>query len=713
MGMTVMPRLTNLQKDLKIVTTVGEARENSRNYRHPDSALVAYPIAAANSLGTLPANRSYDIAIVGGGAAGVAALYELGRLAAGLTEGEEIHVTLYESDPNSFLHHAPTTRDITVQGLKAGRVSAALVHTGDPNDPANGDTLYEVGAMRFPEIAGMTWHYASIVFGDSAPIKVFPNPGKVPTEFVFGDRIDRYVGSSADDWMDPRSPTLLVFLEVATALVGSAIGENVSHYPIGGKDPAKIVQLLNAENPDSEDLAQIQEDDWPAFIQAHDSTTLEAAVRHIVESAVKEGRLSWIDDLDEQESVNYYVELFGRFGFGTGGFKPLFNISLVEMMRLILWDYSNEYTLPVQENVQFIRRLYQEALKAGNDKLKVTAVRERVSNALHAGEAARARVLSYTIEDQVSPRDFDFVILAAPQDQVIPIVGRSGYAYSPAAVLGDGGLGLPVHENINVYPPLLLSKTSAAANARIVTAISQLHMVRSSKVFATIETSKLEQPWVPRWKDEPIKAVVSDSGLAASYVVPSPTQSGTSPYSSMLASYTWDDDSTRLQRDFGNYPQNPATETGTADAMYRTMINRAYRHVRNPDDTSGTWWFSRLLGEARITDRFVFDWTTNPTAGGFKLDMTGDHHQSNLCFRYHTHALDPTLGNRFFLASDSYSHLGGWLEGAFMSALNSVAGLIVAANNGNANALTETARPLVTGLRPVTSVPRRGPDDRR
>ncbi|MGF2508794.1 hypothetical protein ACQUWY_24865, partial [Ralstonia pseudosolanacearum] len=27
------------------------------------------------------------------------------------------------------------------------------------------------------------------------PVKVFPNPGKVPTEFMFGDRIDRYSGS--------------------------------------------------------------------------------------------------------------------------------------------------------------------------------------------------------------------------------------------------------------------------------------------------------------------------------------------------------------------------------------------------------------------------------------------------------------------------------------------------------------------------------------
>ncbi|MGD7339312.1 hypothetical protein ACQCRO_20550 [Ralstonia pseudosolanacearum] len=162
--------------------------------------------------------------------------------------------------------------------------------------------------------------------------------------------------------------------------------------------------------------------------------------------------------------------------------------------------------------------------------------------------------------------------------------------------------------------------------------------------------------------------------------------------------------STRLQHNFGYYPQNPPTSDGTATAMFRTMINRATRNVRDPAEPAAApavWWFSQLLSRVREQDRFVFDWTTNGTAGGFKLDGTGDHHQSNLCFRYHTHALNPRLGNRFFLASDSYSHLGGWLEGAFMSAINAVAGLVVAANGGNAGALSNAARDVVTGLRPI------------
>ena len=64
--------------------------------------------------------------------------------------------------------------------------------------------------------------------------------------------------------------------------------------------------------------------------------------------------------------------------------------------------------------------------------------------------------------------------------------------------------------------------------------------------------------------------------------------------------------------------------------------------------------------------------------------------------------LAASLDNRVFIDSDS--HLGGWLERAFMSAPNAVAGLIVRANRGNVNALSDAARPLVTGLRPVVKV---------
>jgi phenylalanine 2-monooxygenase len=110
--------------------------------------------------------------------------------------------------------------------------------------------------------------------------------------------------------------------------------------------------------------AQIQAD-WEVFIKDHDGTTLEAAVRFILTTAQQNGRLPAITGLTGHQLLDWCVELFGRFGFGTGGFKPLYNISLVEMMRLVLWDYSNEYTFPpnlAPGNVDFIARLHDIAV---------------------------------------------------------------------------------------------------------------------------------------------------------------------------------------------------------------------------------------------------------------------------------------------------------------------------------------------------------------
>lgn len=443
MGITVMPGLTSMESDMRtqqISTTIGDARDTGRFYRHPDSALVSYPVAADNALGTLPPDGHYYIAIVGGGAAGIASLYELSRLAEQLTSGT-ITVTLYESDPDSFLtrKHESAIETIDVLGLKAGRVSAARVNQND--------TVYEVGAMRFPEIAGLTWHYASVVYGDDKPIKVFPNPGKVPTEFMFGDRIDRYSGAAAEEWLDPESPARKVFLTVVAGLAGvPEEGTPISLFPIGGRNPALVATRLKCETTQLEELRAIQYQDWPAFIAAHDGTTLEAAVRRIVTREIGKGTdsssLRPIGGLDQAETINYYVELFGRFGFGTGGFKPLFNMSLVEMMRLILWDYSNEYTLPVEENVEFISGLYDKALETGGARLKVKVRLEQVSDACHAESSRRPFIVSYDRGGKLSVHSYDYVILAAPQNQLALAVSRSGYSATPATLtLGDSALG--------------------------------------------------------------------------------------------------------------------------------------------------------------------------------------------------------------------------------------------------------------------------------
>jgi phenylalanine 2-monooxygenase len=133
----------------------------------------------------------------------------------------------------------------------------------------------------------------------------------------------------------------------------------------------------------------------------------------------------------------------------------------------------------------------------------------------------------------------------------------------------------------------------------------------------------------------PISAVISDCGLAASYMVPSPTKPR--DYKSFLVTYTWDDDSTKLQNTLAQWPEHISPPG--PDAMFDAMLNRAYRQDPANPTTASKWWLYGVLAKViQTTDHVSWDLSTHITAGGFKLDMTGDHNQSNLCFRFYSNA---------------------------------------------------------------------------
>jgi hypothetical protein len=697
MAVTVIRNLADAADTLRAaqlrtaVKTIGQlAGGDGRFYRHPDSVQISYPLTVQGPLGSVPApGEPISVAIIGAGPAGIAALYELRQIADTIPQ-RTVDVVIFETDASNFLFTPRPVDPMVITPRRAGRVSSYYT-------PA---TVYEIGAMRFPEIAGMTWHYAERAFGADQEVNVFPNPGTVPTEFVFGSQFDRYVGNT---WDDPASPTRKVRDLVLAGLTGST-------YRIGPLTPLEVSDELKKRNADPAILTRIQRHDWPQFIRDHDGTTLEAAVRFILTQAQQHNQLPDVTGLKDAQLLDWCVELFGRFGFGTGGFKPLYNMSLVEMMRLVLWDYANEFTFPpdlAPGNVDFIARLYERATQPSGN-FRVTVVRARVSDVFHRNEPREAGLAFYDDTGFIKSATFSYAILALPHDAATALVNRLGYSPGPLNDPEIGDPGKTMHPGFAVLPGLLLSTQLQhdAVNARAVTAMSMLHMTRSSKIFSTITDFHASEAPVPQFGGAPISAVISDCGLAATYLVPSPTHPN---YRSFLVSYTWDDDSTKLENTFAQWPQN-ISPPGPA-SMFDAMLGRAYRqNPERPDDPSTKWWLYTVLAKSATQDRVSWDWSTYITAGGFKLDMTGDTHQSDLCFRYHTHAQYnsnnnrrdmPPLDSRVFLASCSYSHLGGWLEGAFMSAVNAVAGIVVSLNQGDETALNDEAEKLFTTLEPV------------
>ncbi|XP_065207998.1 phenylalanine 2-monooxygenase precursor-like [Planococcus citri] len=721
MGISVIPGLFDegsLPASDDSCKTLADVRKTGKNYRHPDSALIRYPLVVADEegIGSVPIGDDYlNIAIIGAGVAGIASCYELSRLG----NMNRIKLTMYEADPANCIFTSDATQfALDTEGKKAGRVFAARSY--DITDNLKHDhTVYEIGAMRFPEIAGLTWHYVGEVYGNDKTVKVFPNPGKVPTEFVFGNRTDRY---SPEAWLDEHSPTKCVRDIVRSGIFGSATGKDVSYFPIGGIDPAKISAELKNEHTSVARLEQIR-DSWKCFVSIYDGLTLEMAVRKVVREEIQ--RLPNVDGLGEgssEDKINYYSELFGCFGFGTGGFKSIQKTSLAEMMRLLLWDYSNEFSLPeeVKENVEFVKELFLKSIRNG---LYVKTKKARVCDVCHSGRNGKALVFSYSTDPDdkntqsaAKMDEYDFVILAIPPKQLNSMISRAGFSNTAAKFIRFGDHNRPHEQDILARPPLVLSKAFDGPNAEIFTAVNQAHLITSSKIFLTMTKEDLLK-YAPKFngteEKHAIKAIVSDCGLASTYFVPSPifeknakkAKKGDPVYYSLMLSYNWEEDTKRMQHQFFQYPINKDASDENKK-MIEAAIERTVRHVKDPETGEyKPWWFGELLRNAKLSDGLSHDWTTDYTAGAFKLDTPGCQYNSSLCFRYHTHALDCSLDNRFFLAGDSYSHLGGWIEGAFISAVNAVTGLVTAANHGRVNCLTPEARKVILSLDNVVRYP--------
>jgi tryptophan 2-monooxygenase len=153
--------------------SAGEATMPQHRNDHLIETLYDYAgfLHGNSAIGTLPPEvKNRKVAIVGAGAAGLCAAYELSKAGA--------DVQLIEATDRV-----------------GGRLDARHFPTAD-GSPSS--TLAEMGAMRFPPTGEPFFHYLREFGVETVPD--FPNPGKVPTKMSFQGRvIDWKPGEPPDD----------------------------------------------------------------------------------------------------------------------------------------------------------------------------------------------------------------------------------------------------------------------------------------------------------------------------------------------------------------------------------------------------------------------------------------------------------------------------------------------------------------------------------
>jgi tryptophan 2-monooxygenase len=319
-----------------------------------------------------------------------------------------------------------------------------------------------------------------------------------------------------------------------------------------------------------------------------------------------------------EESAVWTIEdlnRFGALGIGTGGFGPLYHVGFMEILRIIIHEWETGQKL-ITRGVgeltnQFLDR--QEQTPLGSRSV-------RQAGELHLNtpvtaverEASGDVLLTYRNgpTGQVTQRAFPAAIIAATSHAMQML-----------------GLTLPGH---NLLPETVKE------------ALRNLHHMSSSKLFIRTATKF--------WKNapEPVPlTVLTDELPRAVYLLDYPqTDNGV-----ICLSYTWGDDSTKL---LSLSPQE-----------YFAISKRMLERYCPP--------LARQL--VPVNDEILsIHWESTPYYhGAFKLQLPGQDVDAHRAYFQFLSALNPQADPGIYLAGDSVSWSGGWVEGALHTAINAAA----------------------------------------
>jgi tryptophan 2-monooxygenase len=204
-------------------------------------------------------------------------------------------------------------------------------------------------------------------------------------------------------------------------------------------------------------------------------------------------------------------------------------------------------------------------------------------------------------------------------------------------------------------------------------ALGRVHMTSSSKVFVMTR----EKFWLTQ-RELPAN-IQTDTLVRGVYCLDYAPEDPTAP-GVVLLSYTWEDDSTQqlALRD-----KRARVSRLVADVA-RTNPDFA-RHVVPIDNDFSTY-------------AMVIDWALEPHChGAFKLNFPGDDELSRQLFYQYLGCRDARTDPLVYLAGDSQSFNGGWIEGALHTGINAACAVI----RSLGGSLYTLANP-IDGARPTT-----------
>ncbi len=303
---------------------------------------------------------------------------------------------------------------------------------------------------------------------------------------------------------------------------------------------------------------------------------------------------------------------FGALGIGTGGFGPLYHVGFTEILRIIVHEWENNQKLVTNGVSELTNQFYTRLEDTPLGRVSV-----RTAGELHLNTPVNAVRQNASGEPLLVYRD--------------PMTGAETSRSFPAVIVATTtrsmqmlGLTLPGQPGLP---------------ERVKVAVRNLHHMNSSKLFIRTRDKFWRRPGVRL-----PQAILTDELPRAVYLLDYPqTDNGV-----VCMSYTWGDDSTKV---IGLSPQE-----------YFGQCKRAIGRL-SPELASHLQPLNNELLAIHWEQESYYH-------GAFKMQLPGQDGDLHAAYFNYLSALDETRDTGVYLAGDSVSWSGGWVEGALHTGLN-------------------------------------------
>jgi len=435
---------------------------------------------------------------------------------------------------------------------------------GDPN------AFAELGAMRIPQTHYTAFYYLKY-FGIKT--KPFPDPLKVPTMIYFnqkaslykpGDSLPKELQNVSDKWCSFISPII------------QTMQDNWS-------DPIK------------------RSEQWMEYVKIFAGKSFSEVLREI--------RPSWTPE---------EISLFGSMGVGTGGFDSLFQISFIEILRILVCQWEDNQELLVGGTRGFEDNFWN------------------LSREGRLGNISVAQANGYTWRKGVKKIQTN---TSDPNEPVL-VTDNDGNVESYVAVILTPSLRA-IETGIEI--------NDEAFSLDVWKAIRDVHQIASGKVFVRTETAFWDEslyPEAPR-----LYMTITDAAFRQLYLFQfENTNSGV-----ICLSYTWGDSALKFDALSEEKRINLCV-----NLLSRIYPNSTIEYLKKQIKEIKTWQWEESVGYH----------------GAFKLTYPGQYDRQWALFNQ-TRNPSKEYNNGLYLAGESTSWAGGWIEGALHSGLNAAMSVIL------------------------------------